>query len=804
METASSDELFSILIINPNTSTHMTDTLKSLIQNLNYLNTHIDYFTAPKKSSVGPDGEEIEGIPSINCNSDAFLSALHCLPHLKPLVPKYDAFLVACYSAHPLVGMLNKEVGIDPMVRGGEGQCQSRKKYVTGIFEASVSKSISILRSSVYSSIPNVGKAIGEPGSNSSFGIISTGEVWKDIFRCAVPDLLRQLSGIGVHDDVNLEPLFAGVETTGLSAAELHTTPAEEVERRMVEATERLIKSTDRSIVAICLGCAGMAGMDKSVRQGCQRALGREEGDKVIIVDGVTAGVELLIAALNQADITPNTCNTTTRFLEQNLQPHATSTRCQGQSNAYAVFCGVQYLVAVLFLTFPLIHSNSREIITIQAGQCGNNVGSQFWQQLCVEHGINQDGNLAEFATEGGDRKDSDDTRYIPRAILLDLEPRVLNTIQTGAYRNIYNPENFFIGRQGIGAGNNWGAGYAAGEIVQEEVFDMIDREADGSDSLEGFMLLHSIAGGTGSGLGSYILERMNDRFPKKLIQTYSVFPDTQAADVVVNPYNSLLAMRRLTQNADSVVVVDNGALSRIAADRLHVQEPSFQQTNQLVSTVMSAATTTLRYPGYMHNDLVSILANLIPDPRTRFLITSYTPFTSDNVEQAKTIRKTTVLDVMRRLLQPKNRMVSISPSKTSCYISIFNIIQGEAAQTDVDKSILRIRERRLATFIPWGPASIHVAVPKRSPYLPNTHRVSGLMLANHTSVATLFKRIVSQYDRLRKRNAFLEQYKKEPPFADGLGEFDEARTVVMDLIAEYESAERPDYAGGGTDVEDS
>ena len=110
---------------------------------------------------------------------------------------------------------------------------------------------------------------------------------------------------------------------------------------------------------------------------------------------------------------------------------------------------------------------------------------------------------------------------------------------------------------------------------MQEEVFDMIDRELDGSDSLEvkatlnadyreytqsltifqGFMLLHSIAGGTGSGLGSYLLERMNDRYPKKLIQTYSVFPDTQGGDdVVVNPYNSVLAMRRLTQNADAVV----------------------------------------------------------------------------------------------------------------------------------------------------------------------------------------------------------------------------------------------------------
>ena len=287
----------------------------------------------------------------------------------------------------------------------------------------------------------------------------------------------------------------------------------------------------------------------------------------------------------------------------------------------------------------------------------------------------------------------------------------------------------------------------------------------------------------------------MNDRFPKKLIQTYSVFPDTQGGgDVVVNPYNSLLAMRRLTQNADSVVVLDNGALSRIAADRLHVQEPSFQQTNQLVSTVMSASTTTLRYPGYMHNDLVGIVASLIPTPRCHFLMTSYTPFTGDNVEQAKTVRKTTVLDVMRRLLQPKNRMVSTTPSKTSCYISILNIIQGEADPTEVHKSLLRIRERQLATFIPWGPASIQVALTKKSPYLQNTHRVSGLMLANHTSVATLFKRIVVQYDKMRKRNAYLEGYKKEAPFADGLGEFDEARAVVTDLIGEYEEAETESY----------
>ena len=167
-------------------------------------------------------------------------------------------------------------------------------------------------------------------------------------------------------------------------------------------------------------------------------------------------------------------------------------------------------------------------------------------------------------------------------------------------------------------------------------------------------MLMHSIAGGTGSGLGSFLLERLNDKFPKKLIQTYSVFPNAQEGDVVVQPYNSILTLKRLINHADSVVVLDNGALARISADRLHVQTPTFDQTNQLVhvlaipmcftprsmnvllkvSTVMAASTQTLRYPGYMNNDLVGIIASLIPTPRCHFLMTSYTPFTSDQIDK--------------------------------------------------------------------------------------------------------------------------------------------------------------------------
>ncbi|KAJ5247580.1 hypothetical protein N7468_002563 [Penicillium chermesinum] len=735
-----------ILIINPNTSSHMTDGLKPILARLNYVDVQFEYFTAPNHP-VTVGGHTYEPIDSIDSGEESARSAYNCWSVLD-LVPQYDAFLVACYSAHPLVGVLRQRIReleeADPSVG---------KKYVTGIFEASITASLSLISAFNFETIGSLKKK----EVDESFGIVSTGSAWKDELNKAVTAML------GTQGSTR----FAGVQTTGLTAGQLHTTDPREVKQKICEATQRLLQDSSVPVGAICMGCAGMAGMEEAVRAGCIQTYGEIKGRKVRIVDGVVSGAGTLVTACRTIIIS--------------------------RDNAVRVPQSISPSSSTVWTTMP------REIITIQAGQCGNNVGAQFWQQLCQEHGISQDGNLEDFASEGGDRKDvffyqSDDTRYIPRAILLDLEPRVLNNIQSGPYRNIYNPENFFIGQQGVGAGNNWGAGYAAGEGVQEEIFDMIDREADGSDSLEGFMLLHSIAGGTGSGLGSFILERMNDRFPKKLIQTYSVFPDTQSVDVVVNPYNSLLSMRRLTQDADSVVVLDNGALSRIVADRLHVQEPSFQQTNQLVSTVMSASTTTLRYPGYMHNDLAGIIASLIPTPRSHFLLTSYTPFTGDNIDQARTVRKTTVLDVMRRLLQPKNRMVSINPSKSSCYISILNIIQGEADPTDVHKSLLRIRERRLASFIPWGPASIQVALTKKSPYLQHTNRVSGLMLANHTSVATLFKRIIQQYDRLRKRNAFLEQYKKEAPFSDGLGEFDEARAVVMDLVAEYEAAEREDY----------
>lgn len=146
-----------------------------------------------------------------------------------------------------------------------------------------------------------------------------------------------------------------------------------------------------------------------------------------------------------------------------------------------------------------------------------------------------------------------------------------------------------------------------------------------------------------------------------------------------------------------------------------------------------------------------------------------------------------------------------------------------------VHKSLQRIRERKLANFIPWGPASIQVALSRKSPYLPSAHRVSGLMMANHTSISSvsrplsstspshhlpppslsqpcsnpllfqLFESSCQQYDKLWKRGAFLEQFRKEDIFKDNFDEMERSREVVQELIDEYHAATRPDYISWGT-----
>lgn len=183
----------------------------------------------------------------------------HTLPAVREILDRHDGFLVACYSHHPLVPLLKEEAVV-----------KSVRKPVTGIFEASVGTSLQVIH------------------PDEKFGIVSTGKVWEDILTEAT------IAFLGTGSEASKR--FAGVETTGLNATDLHDAPAEEVRKRMKDAVKRLLRKG--KVGAICLGCAGMAGMDAMVREACVEELGEEDGHRVRIVDGVMAGVAWLEGAI--------------------------------------------------------------------------------------------------------------------------------------------------------------------------------------------------------------------------------------------------------------------------------------------------------------------------------------------------------------------------------------------------------------------------------------------------------------------------------------------------------------------------
>merc|ERR1712228_570609 len=110
------------------------------------------------------------------------------------------------------------------------------------------------------------------------------------------------------------------------------------------------------------------------------------------------------------------------------------------------------------------------------------------------------------------------------------------------------------------------------------------------------------------------------------------------------------------------------------------------------------------------------------------------------------------------------------------------------------------IREKKIVNFIPWGPASIQVALSKQSPYLKNKipYKVSGCMMANHSNISQLFMRILKSYKKLRNRNAFLNQYKETSIFEKNLDEFDDSVECIANLIEEYKAIQGNDYMNWG------
>ncbi|KAG5573549.1 hypothetical protein H5410_063315 [Solanum commersonii] len=208
-----------------------------------------------------------------------------------------------------------------------------------------------------------------------------------------------------------------------------------------------------------------------------------------------------------------------------------------------------------------------REILHIQGGQCGNQIGSKFWEVICDEHGIDPTGryNAGNTATAG---------RFVPRAVLMDLEPGTMDSIRSGPSGQIFRPDNFVFGQSG--AGNNWAKGhYTEGAELIDSVLDVVRKEAEYCDCMQGFQVCHSLGGGTGSGMGTLLISKIREEYPDRMMLTFSVFPSPKVSDTVVEPYNATLSVHQLVENADECMVLDNEALYDICFRTLKLTNPT-------------------------------------------------------------------------------------------------------------------------------------------------------------------------------------------------------------------------------------
>jgi tubulin beta len=131
-----------------------------------------------------------------------------------------------------------------------------------------------------------------------------------------------------------------------------------------------------------------------------------------------------------------------------------------------------------------------------------------------------------------------------------------------------------------------------------DSVLDVVRKEAESCDCLQGFQLTHSLGGGTGSGMGTLLISKIREEYPDRIMNTFSVVPSPKVSDTVVEPYNATLSVHQLVENTDETYCIDNEALYDICFRTLKLTTPTYGDLNHLVSATMSGVTTCLRFPG--------------------------------------------------------------------------------------------------------------------------------------------------------------------------------------------------------------
>ncbi|TEB23288.1 beta-tubulin [Coprinellus micaceus] len=414
------------------------------------------------------------------------------------------------------------------------------------------------------------------------------------------------------------------------------------------------------------------------------------------------------------------------------------------------------------------------EIINVQ-------VGEVFWNMLLAEHGLDENGfyqgndplQTQRVGVYFDEIESQGPTKYVPRSVQVDLEAGVCNKIKGGKLGGLFRPDTFLNAE--VGAGNNWAKGCA--ELV-DSILEIVRRQSEKCDALQGFQVLQSLGGGTGAGLGSLLLSKLREEFPDRMVSTYSIFPSPKVSETVVEPYNAMLSIHQLVENSDLTFTIDNEALYDICVKTLKISSPEFSHLNHLIAKVMCGVSTSLRFPGQLNGDLRKLGMNLIPFPRLHFLMPSYAPI-YDNA--ASSFNKSSVSELTKELFDRKNLFVACDP-RFGRYLTAATIFRGNVSSREY--AIRDLQTKNSQNFVEWIPDNVSVSLCRVPPVGQSQAAVA---LSNSTAIQDVFKRTLESFSAMYKRRAFLHWYTGE---GMDVMEFSEAESNIQDMISEYQQEE--------------
>merc|ERR1719361_480820 len=160
-------------------------------------------------------------------------------------------------------------------------------------------------------------------------------------------------------------------------------------------------------------------------------------------------------------------------------------------------------------------------------------------------------------------------------------------------------------------------------------VNDRIRKLVDNSENVQGFIVNHSVGGGTGSGLGMLILERLAVDYRKKSKIGFEIYPSPNISTCIVEPYNGLLSTHWLLDHTEVSLVLDNEAMYEIMEKKCKMKIVTYGALNRLVAKITSCMTAALRFGGELNVDMNEFQTNLVPFPRLHFMTTSLAPVIS-------------------------------------------------------------------------------------------------------------------------------------------------------------------------------